>query len=253
MPLVRAVIQYDLPTEGGATEYIHRVGRTARAGKGGEAWSMIAPNESGWVKWVEGEMRGEESASDKNRNITLSNISVETILHNGFGGKGSEYEARATQVQLSFERWVLRTKVSVALARKAYLSHMRAYATHPSSEKHIFHVRNLHLGHLAKSFALRDAPKSVSSGASIKAPPREKIRERKPKKAAGTDPSDGGAATKRKRDWEADHSGDAELRMQKVVRAQGRLTKKGGMMMSSGASEFQISGGAALERLVRGS
>ena len=44
------------------------------------------------------------------------------------------------------------------MARRAYLSSIRAYATHPASEKHIFHVRRLHLGHVAKSFALREAP-----------------------------------------------------------------------------------------------
>lgn len=40
--------------------------------------------------------------------------------------------------------------------------------------------------------------------------------------------------------------------MEKVVREQGRLTKKGGKMMSSGTGEFQIAGGYALERLVNG-
>jgi len=40
--------------------------------------------------------------------------------------------------------------------------------------------------------------------------------------------------------------------MQAVVRAQGRLTKKGGVMMSSGTSEFQIAGGDALVKLVQG-
>lgn len=130
---------------------------------------------------------------------------------------------------------------------------MRAYATHPSSEKHIFHVRHLHLGHLAKSFALRDAPKAVSgAGGNNKAPPRkEKERERKPKKVTVADGAEGVPATKKRvREWEVDHSGEAERRMQEVVRSQGRLTKKGGVMMSSGASEFQIAGGAALERLV---
>ena len=38
---------------------------------------------------------------------------------------------------------------------------MRAYATYPSSLKHIFHIKNLHLGHVAKSFALREAPKEM--------------------------------------------------------------------------------------------
>jgi ATP-dependent RNA helicase DDX31/DBP7 len=113
LPLVRAVIQYDLPTEGGATEYVHRVGRTARAGKGGEAWSIVTPNESEWVKWVEGKMRGDtmgEPSSGDKVNITLEGRSIESVLAKGFGGKGAEYEERATEVQLSFERWVLRRK-----------------------------------------------------------------------------------------------------------------------------------------------
>ena len=105
LPLVRAVIQYDLPTEGGVTEYVHRIGRTARAGKGGEAWAFIAPNEVAWVKWVEGKLRSEDSGPA----VSLSQVTVEEVLRFGFGGKGSEYEMRATEVQLSFERWVLRS------------------------------------------------------------------------------------------------------------------------------------------------
>jgi ATP-dependent RNA helicase DDX31/DBP7 len=112
LPLVRAVVQYDLPTEGGATEYVHRVGRTARAGKGGEAWALVAPSESEWVKWVEGKMRGdaEDDLPDEKQNIKLDGVSIENVLCSGFGGKGAEYEERATEVQLSFERWVLRRK-----------------------------------------------------------------------------------------------------------------------------------------------
>lgn len=42
----------------------------------------------------------------------------------------------------------------------------------------------------------------------------------------------------------------AEERMQVVVRSQGRLTKRGGVMMSSGASEFHLPSTDALEKLV---
>ena len=112
LPLVRAVVQYDLPTVGGATEYIHRVGRTARAGKGGEAWSFISPSETEWVKWVEDQMRGTETKSSAGdvKGSGLGGIGIERILRAGFGGEGSDYENRATDVQLSFERWVLRNK-----------------------------------------------------------------------------------------------------------------------------------------------
>lgn len=49
------------------------------------------------------------------------------------------------------------------LAQQAYSSHIRAYATHVSTEKHIFHVKKLHLGHIAKSFGLREAPSNVNN------------------------------------------------------------------------------------------
>ncbi|KAF9232278.1 hypothetical protein BU15DRAFT_81431 [Melanogaster broomeanus] len=75
---------------------------------------MVAPSKSEWVKWVEGKMRGGmaegTSSSDHQVNVALEGMSVESVLAKGFGGKGLEYEARATDVQLSFERWVLRRK-----------------------------------------------------------------------------------------------------------------------------------------------
>ena len=40
----------------------------------------------------------------------------------------------------------------------AFNSFIGAYNTFPSSMKSIFHPRNLHLGHLAKSFAFRETP-----------------------------------------------------------------------------------------------
>jgi ATP-dependent RNA helicase DDX31/DBP7 len=234
LPLVRAVVQHDLPTEDGATEYVHRVGRTARAGKGGEAWSIVAPNESEWVRWVEGKMGGDVMGEKSDRgkaNITLEGASIESVLEKGFGGKGSEYEARATEVQLSFERWVLRRKENAELARRAFTSYMRAYATHPSNEKHIFHNRHLHTGHLAKAFALREAPNTIT--------------DRKNKISSVSKSRGSRSATQH-------DVGDAEQRMQDIVRAQGRLSKKGGRMVSSGTSEFQIASGAALDSLIHG-
>jgi ATP-dependent RNA helicase DDX31/DBP7 len=121
------------------------------------------------------------------------------------------------------------------IARKAFASHLRAYATHPSDEKHIFHIRHLHLGHLAKSFALREAPTAISGHG----------------KGRGTAGVIRQGRRTRKRD-EADGDGDqdAERRMLVAVRNQGRLVKKRGVMASSGLSEFQVASGHALERLV---
>jgi ATP-dependent RNA helicase DDX31/DBP7 len=105
MPLVSSVVQYDLPTEGGANEYVHRVGRTARAGKGGEAWAFVGPSEVDWVPWV-GEKMG-AAEGEEGKKVGLGQVGVEEVLKKGFGGKGWEFERRATEVQGGFERWVI--------------------------------------------------------------------------------------------------------------------------------------------------
>ena len=110
---------------------------------------------------------------------------------------------------------------------------MRAYATHPISEKHIFHIRNLHLGHLAKAFALREAPNQVKTAGN-----RHSKASRKSKSNNDADDNDS----------KKNHS---EQRMQAVVRTQGRLSKKKGVMVSTGISEFQISSTSELEKLLR--
>jgi len=128
---------------------------------------------------------------------------------------------------------------------------MRAYATHPSDEKHIFHVRNLHTGHLAKSFALREAPAAITGHSSrpVKNKTVSKGRDRKSRPATSTRVSKG----VREKDWSEEHDKDAESRMRTAVRAQGRLSKKKGVLMSyGGMDEFQVTSGDALEKLTEG-
>ena len=119
---------------------------------------------------------------------------------------------------------------------------MRAYATHPSDEKHIFHIRNLHLGHLAKAFALRDAPGVVSQkgAATGSTGVKASSKQKRMKRFRSSGP---------KAEHNADNDTTAEKRMQEVVRRQGRLIKKGGILMASGTDEFQIGGGYNLGSL----
>jgi ATP-dependent RNA helicase DDX31/DBP7 len=49
------------------------------------------------------------------------------------------------------------------MARKGYFSFVKAYSTHSKETKHIFSIRHLHLGHIAKAFALRETPGSVAN------------------------------------------------------------------------------------------
>jgi len=46
VPDITQVINYDMPHS--VTSYVHRVGRTARAGKSGEAWTLVEDREAGW-------------------------------------------------------------------------------------------------------------------------------------------------------------------------------------------------------------
>ncbi|UNI20293.1 RNA helicase [Purpureocillium takamizusanense] len=46
IPKLGHVINYDLPAS--AAGYVHRVGRTARAGRSGCAWTLVGDEESGW-------------------------------------------------------------------------------------------------------------------------------------------------------------------------------------------------------------
>ena len=46
IPNLPHVINYDLPAS--VAGYVHRVGRTARAGRPGQAWTLVSDDESGW-------------------------------------------------------------------------------------------------------------------------------------------------------------------------------------------------------------
>ncbi|WFD20079.1 RNA helicase [Malassezia caprae] len=172
LPDVGCVIQMDVPTEGGVEEYVHRVGRTARVGRAGTSWLMLLPHERPWLDTLTSRM----VVGQPPQRASVPLVGYDTVLYEGLGGAAREYESRATDVQMALERWVLAAPKHASLARAAFLAHIRAYATHPASEKDLFHVNHLHLGHLAKAFALREAPQTVQRTAK-----REHDKQTQPK------------------------------------------------------------------------
>ncbi|XP_034547560.1 probable ATP-dependent RNA helicase DDX31 [Notolabrus celidotus] len=166
LPQVTWIIQYTPPTA--ATEYVHRVGRTARIGGSGSSLLFLTPAETAFI------------AELANHNISLSEMKLSEILsclmlddtykgrgkyHSKSSSKALEQETRerATVLQTEFENVVHSDVQSVQSAKKALQSFLRAYTTYPAHLKHIFHIRSLHLGHTAKSFGLRDAPQGLST------------------------------------------------------------------------------------------
>ncbi|GAA5841395.1 hypothetical protein JCM3766R1_004071 [Sporobolomyces carnicolor] len=244
---VGCVVQVDAPTEGGITEYIHRVGRTARAGAQGSAYSFLLPSEAPYAQMLEDGINSAEAPSNNKKKTRLREVGVEEVLRDGYGGgKGTrEFETRATDVQMGFERWANASEDNAALARKAFQAHIRAYATHPSAEKHIFNTKSLHLGHLAKSFGMREAPGHVQGGGGGVGGAGKKGAKRQKLASQGTTAHSGG---NKKKDDGAFETGwkkkqmDSEARMKKLMRG-----PKG-----NGGGEFQIAGDDVLGALRKG-
>ena len=55
IPDVSHVFNYDLPQD--SADYVHRIGRTARAGNDGHAVSLVSPDESSLLRDIERTMR----------------------------------------------------------------------------------------------------------------------------------------------------------------------------------------------------
>lgn len=62
-------------------------------------------------------------------------------------------------------------KALLQLARASFQSHVRAYAARAPDSRAVFQVRSLHLGHVARSFALKDPPTAVKVGKRVVRPP----------------------------------------------------------------------------------
>ncbi|CAF5188078.1 unnamed protein product, partial [Rotaria magnacalcarata] len=67
-------------------------------------------------------------------------------------------EQCASSLHHHFEEYVNATEERVEQARQAYLSFIRYYASFSREWKYLFHVKNIHRGHVAKSFGLKSLP-----------------------------------------------------------------------------------------------
>ena len=153
LPNIDLVLEYDPPFS--ASDHLHRIGRTARAGKAGRAMILLTPGpEEGYVSILK------EVYRDGGRGLVRHDANE--LLRKGFGstglGAGADWESRATEWQLEIERRVVQDPRMAEMARRAFQSHVRAYATHVAAERAMFNIANLHLGHWAKAFALRERP-----------------------------------------------------------------------------------------------
>lgn len=193
-PNLAGSIQYDAPCD--IHDYIHRAGRTGRlsssssaAASNGEiskAKSVIflMPSEEGYIqrlinmgmktlrkesfddylKWVEKldakklqSLIVKKNQKKKEDDAAVAEDSVVAALP-------STLKSRLGLLQKVIESGIAANEELSSRARNGFLSTCRAYATHPSSEKEIFHIKRLHLGHLAAAFGLDREPKKMLDG-----------------------------------------------------------------------------------------
>ena len=163
---VGATVQVDPPTD--SKTYAHRVGRAARLGNDGEAVLFLGPKE----------LEFEDALKNDIEDLTFSKAKLGAVLdvlarttmqkYCGNNKNPSNYsrnnltEHVAVKALLSAAEKKMQSDTGLkSRAEDAFRSHVRAVAAYPSSLKHIFHVKRLHLGHVAGAFALREAPTLV--------------------------------------------------------------------------------------------
>jgi ATP-dependent RNA helicase DDX31/DBP7 len=140
LPRIDWIIQYSPPEN--IADYVHRVGRTARIGHSGKALMLLDPSELGLLQHL------------KDQGMSLTKLELSSLL-NLFKGTESPL--------LKFYALVNQNESLHQQARDAFLSFTRGYTTFSKSLKQFFNIHNLHLGHVARSFALKETPRTIVS------------------------------------------------------------------------------------------
>ncbi len=161
LPHVDWIVQYNCPIN--TEDYVHRVGRTARIGAKGSSLLFLLPSEANFAKELE-----------NNNMVNMAELTVDRVLEKlfknksgtsqmrGRGKPSATMEEEATRLQMEFENLIVADSRMHEAASQAYTSFVRSYASYPVAIRNIFNFKELHLGHIAKSFALRDPPSKIT-------------------------------------------------------------------------------------------
>lgn len=173
-PKVRCIIQYDSPGE--ATEYVHRVGRTARLGERGDSLLFLQPVEMDYLQELE---KHGVSLSEYPLLKVLDSFPVYNQKHNVKKFVSIEMHPWVLNLQKTLESFVIAEPQMKKLAKDAFCSWVRAYTAHRGELKSIFMVKKLHLGHVARSFALKEQPSLVGQSFQMQSKKRKRDQNQK--------------------------------------------------------------------------
>ncbi|KAJ2378489.1 ATP-dependent RNA helicase [Coemansia sp. RSA 2607] len=145
IPAVDWIIQYDPPDD--PRDYIHRVGRTARAGGQGKSLLFLLPSELGFLRYL------------KQSKVPLN-----------------EYQFppnKVANVQSQLEKLIQKNFYLSKSARDGYRSYLQAYASYQL--KNIFSVNSLDLEKVGKAFGFTVPPNvNISIGETRKTDQRKR-------------------------------------------------------------------------------
>ncbi len=147
---VHWIVQHDLPQD--AKEYLHRAGRTARLGQAGQAVLLLHPCEAAFLQLL-------REAGVAPRELQFASLQAALCP------EGSRRDVFVLEVALQkqLEGAVKERAFLEQAATGAYQAYLRAYAAHSKVVQRLVHVGQLHLGHLAKSFGLKDVPSKLAA------------------------------------------------------------------------------------------
>ncbi|ERN05567.1 DEAD-box ATP-dependent RNA helicase 17 [Amborella trichopoda] len=168
-PKVKYIIQYDSP--GDATEYVHRVGRTARLGEKGEALLFLQPVELDYLQEL---LKHGVPLKEFPLHQTLNKFVSHGIKHHNKKLLTPDTHPWVSTLQRALESFISTEPKMKQLAKDTFWSWVRAYTAHRGELKRIFMVKKLHLGHVAKSFALKEQPSLVGKSFQLQVKKRKR-------------------------------------------------------------------------------
>ncbi|AEO67149.1 uncharacterized protein THITE_2064289 [Thermothielavioides terrestris NRRL 8126] len=235
VPAVDLVIEYDPAFA--VPDHVHRIGRTARAGRPGKAVLFLLPGcEEGYTSILPASTPITPQLYESILQKGLATAVNLPSTHSTAETEKQTWSSRAEALQLHLEQRLLvgpttgggdddpaaggdsaskasskgkpksqqhkpppkakpRDNPLLEAARQAFRSHIRAYATHVREERVYFDITQLHLGHMAKAFALRETPGGIGGGVARRAAQGGKnAAENKNKGRAGHGKAAGGGS-----------------------------------------------------------
>ncbi|KAI5861581.1 DEAD-domain-containing protein [Durotheca rogersii] len=269
VPAVDLVLEYDPAFS--AADHVHRVGRTARAGRPGRAALFLLPGcEEGYVGFLLGPKLSAAAAAVTSYEDTLKKGLATPVLLPPAADAAADAEpralasdrptpnSRAEALQLHLEQRLLRgyghathgsnnknnnnggagdadadadAKLLLESARRAFRSHVRAYATHVREERAFFDLAQMHLGHGAKSFGLREAPGGLGGGAPAK---------RRKSGGGGGGGGGGGEEARARKGGRRDDDGGGDKDDEEAEARRARMRAKTRQVVMDAAGEFNI-------------